>query len=90
MAISADAFTPTTEDGTVANEVWRSRAALARHAAAELREQMRTGLWMARRNTAYTRWLLDEARSRLDLSPPERDAPAPFAPAGPAALAAAG
>ena len=53
------------EESTFANEIWRSRAALARHAAAELREQMRMGLWVARRHTAYTRWLLDETRGQL-------------------------
>ncbi|MBV9109949.1 MAG: hypothetical protein JO306_11125 [Gemmatimonadetes bacterium] len=53
------------EESALANEVWRSRGALARHAAAELREQTRVGLWVARRHTAYTRWLLGQARCHL-------------------------
>jgi hypothetical protein len=68
MVDLARAAAAPSEESTVANEVWRSRGAMARQAAAELREQMRLGLWVARRHSAYTRWLLEEARGQLGTS----------------------
>jgi hypothetical protein len=50
------------EESQVSKEVWRSRAAIARHAAAALREEARTGVWMAGRQLSYRQWLIHEAR----------------------------
>jgi hypothetical protein len=54
------------DESQVAMEVWRSRAAMARHTAAALREEARTGVWMAGRQLSYRQWLIAQALRRAD------------------------
>jgi len=51
------------EEAQLAWEVWRSRAAMARQAARALREEARTGTWIAGRHFSYSRWLIAQARN---------------------------